>query len=106
MNLIKLDFYTKENTFINRIELVLKLCDIRVNEYDLRRTKKGWHYRIYLKEYLHDMDLLCLQALMGSAYMREYFNFKRIRKGYPKNWNVLFNEKIEFITGKVLSREH
>lgn len=93
------------NYHFDRIELVLKLCDLHVFEYDLRKTKRGWHYRIYLKEHLHDMDIVCLQAIMNSDYKRECFNFNRVKKGYPKNWNVLFNEKIEFISGKVLSRE-
>lgn len=68
------------------------------------KTVHGWH--IYLKPQLFFVptEIILIQALLGSDWLREAYNMKRLREGNFKNWNVLFQKKKNF-AGEILSKE-
>ena len=81
---------------------------------EVRRTAKGYHIYFTLEHKLSDPEIIALQAIMGSDYRREMFNWLRTANGNwekykEKNleWNVMFSSKKRIINGrfKEVSRE-
>ena len=64
------------------------------------RTKRGWHVVICLAGKLSPVEVVALQAVMGSDRNREAFNLARARLiesgAAPRSWryNVLFERKL------------
>lgn len=119
--MIKLDFDGKTLP-INRIRFVFKILRLSLEDVKVYKTVRkwkssekkpdyGWHVRLWVKETMPIYHLGYVQALMGSDWKRESYNFIRIVnllarniKGVMReNWNVLFSKKI--IRGRVASVE-
>ena len=82
---------------ILRMRGLLSLCGIRPIELRYRRSSsmEGWHVIVELPFILPDMEILCLQAILGSDSKREAFNYLRFSdENMPETWrkwsNVLF----------------
>jgi len=88
-----------------RIDTVMFLTKIRVSRIRALHTRKGWHVYIDLTNKLSDMEVVALQAILGSDWKREALNWRRAHRKECKNWNVLFFEKRDILTNKVLSCE-
>jgi len=96
--LIKLDIDRKVYSGSSRIFTVLSMLRLHIVSSLLKRSKHGnFHWIIEIEESLKPIEIVCVQALMGSDYKRECFNFLRARqlKGKSKlvkeHWNVLFS---------------
>lgn len=68
-----------------------------------RRTKKGWHIIIRLRDRLRPAETIALQACCGSDLRREALNLMRIiairrtpitSRFWRRRWNILFREKL------------
>ena len=59
------------------------------------RTHKGYHFYVYLPEgrcMANAQNIILVQAILGSDWLRELRNYDRVMKG-DAVWNVLFNVK-------------
>ena len=57
------------------------------------KTKKGYHFYVYLtKKFFLSEDMVLIQLILGSDWLRELRNLSRISKG-DADWNLLFSEK-------------
>jgi hypothetical protein len=93
MRLLKIDIDDKGQgveEFIRRLRFVK--CFVRITGVDVKETRKGFHFRVMTEEDLEAWEVLVLQAILGSDFKRELFNYLRVRKGL-RNWNILFNKK-------------
>lgn len=68
-----------------------------------RRTRRGWHLIIYLRDRLQPAELIALQSCFGSDGRREALNLMRvlaIRRTPITNpfwltrWNLLYERKL------------
>jgi hypothetical protein len=78
---------------------------LRVQRVDVRRTMHGYHVRIRVKNKVPCKELNFLQLALGSDYLRECMNLRRIvscKKMRP--WNVLYDFKFNN-RGDITSRE-
>ena len=97
MSVIKLDYDEKEclSCFGHRLEVVtsiLKLDVACVNCYVSKGENR--HVEVHLLNKFSDLEVLCLQQILGSDWVRGAKNLRRVRAG-QKNWNILFNEHLE-----------
>ena len=73
---------------------------------DKYKTKKGYHYYIKFpakKEDLSRIDMVMIQLILGSDWLRELRNLYRISKD-DKTFNVLFSTKVK--DGKIQNEEY
>jgi hypothetical protein len=67
-----------------------------------KRTRRGWHVAIVFLEEFTPIELISLQAILGSDPMREALNFMRLYHGkkrdIPLFWrnrsNILYEKKL------------
>ena len=102
MSEIKLDFDKPEKPNFQKIWAVLGICGIIIDAIRVSKSKHGGtHVLIKTKPVLRDWEILTLQAIMGSDWKRETFNYIRVkaitenprgweREYWERNWNVLF----------------
>lgn len=106
--LIDVDFkpeivkFAKE--FAYRLYLLSRM-GVYTESVEVYETNKGLHIYVYVysKLELDNKDIIILQLILNSDYKRELFNFKRVKSGIKKGWNVLF--KVKFENGKKVSEE-
>ena len=101
MSVIKLDFdnpiedwfrydYSK---FLRRMTVVESILKCDLSWFNVEESKGGnVHVFIATETVFSDLEVLAIQAILGSDYVREAFNFTRIKAG-QKNWNILFDGK-------------
>jgi hypothetical protein len=77
-----------------------QLC---VQSIDVRRTRHGFHIRIFVENKIPPMQGVLLQLALGSDYRRECLNYNRIASSL-ESWNVLFYQKFDSV-GRILSEE-
>jgi squalene cyclase len=64
-----------------------------------KKTQRGWHIvSLYSKKHTR-MELVALQAILGSDSMREALNFVRVKSGrikgyWNQRWNILYTYKV------------
>ena len=78
--------------------------NIGFSKVSVYETNKGFHFYLDLEYSLHEWEILLIQALLGSDFKRETLNYFRVRND-ERHWNVLFKEKRQFLTNKLLSWE-
>jgi hypothetical protein len=98
--LIKLDYDKKVRWGKDRFLDCVGILRLSAEISDLRafRTNRGIHIRFNITREMSEIEALCLQALMGSDFKRECFNFIRYRNN-PGNFsrnNILFARKVKF----------
>ena len=104
---LKIDYDTHRHNPIQRFNFRMKyvlkymwwIKSVKVKVY---RTKKGYHFYVYIdwSEAVNDMKLISppmgailTQCVLGSDWLRELRNFDRALIQQDKNWNILFSEK-------------
>ena len=87
---IDLDDYESFMVFDKRWEAVSRITGL-TGDFTISPSRSYMHFHVNLtvNEELKPMEVCCLQAILGSDFLRESFNFRRIRRG-QKNWNMLF----------------
>lgn len=82
-----------------RIAQTLHHALVVVDSVEVRETRKGFHVRITLARPLDStIELVALQAILGSDAIREALNLARARAGRLDDWNLLFETKGERTT--------
>lgn len=113
---LKLDFdtkYVQKRMSINRIKYVVKMMRLKIKDVVAYRTANGIHVEITLKQFVHPITAVLIQALMNSDYAREVYNAIRAynltihpedySQTAHEGWNVLYEEK--YVDGKMVSKE-
>lgn len=104
---LKVDYDTHRHNPIQRFNFRMKyilkhmwwIRSVKVNVY---RTKKGFHFYVYIEwsKAVNDMKLvlspmgsILTQCILGSDWLRELRNFDRAMLQKDVDWNILFSEK-------------
>jgi len=93
---IKLDYDVPWDEFdakkySNRIEVVKSILGVDLRVFKWEKSKGGnVHVALFSNVWFSDLEVLALQAILGSDWVRECFNLRRIRCG-SLNWNILFD---------------
>lgn len=98
--LICIDIDEKKNahligdSFRFKTEFISSITGIPLKFLDCKETTKGLHVKLLTTENISDTELVLLQALLGSDWKREVFNWQRVRQGAKMSeWNFLFSKK-------------
>lgn len=100
VTILMLDFDRPQAPRLTKLCWQMRKLALRPRLLMYRRSRRGWHIVIYLTESLLPVEMVAVQAIMGSDRNRELFNLARVRclKGMPARarqmWNVLFDHKI------------
>ena len=67
---------------------------LHVRDVDVRKTKHGYHVRIFVKNKIPNRELNFLQLSLDSDYRRECMNLRRIiAVKRMRSWNTLYHYK-------------
>lgn len=90
---------------INRrkIRAVLAILGLTEVSIDSRRSHSGGrHWVVEIRERLDPIQIVAIQACMGSDLKRETMNLGRVLRGRTDpEWNLLFDRKITLEKGKM-----
>lgn len=93
-NVVKLDFDYRKNfqTLVKRLKFFEYLDIFHVKRIVVHRTVRGYHVRIVVDRKFEPVEIVLIQALLGSDYKREVLNFERVYKA-GKFFNVLHTSR-------------
>lgn len=98
-SIVKLDFDEPFESFgvealRDKIDFVEMVTHLKPERIDIMQSRHGnTHVKIYFHQCLPDFAVLALQAILGSDWRRETYNFRRIMRG-QRNWNILFAREL------------
>jgi hypothetical protein len=100
---IKIDIDRKGKKVINSFRfryayLVRYFKEFKNAKKSIVYTKKGYHIRINTDAQLTDYEIIIIQMVLMSDWLRELRNYKRV-KSCDIYWNLLFKTKIK--NGKI-----
>jgi hypothetical protein len=82
-----------------RVAALLRLLALRPIWMQYRRTARGWHVVVKVRERLTLIETVAVQAVLGSDPYREAFNVARARRRPNSFWsaraNLLFGDKLK-----------
>lgn len=91
---IKLDFDTPRcPRLLNRVRWVCRMLHWPVVLVEYRRTRHGWHVCVTVRRRVTPLQVVAVQAILGSDWRRETFNLVRARRlsRVPRYWRERFN---------------
>lgn len=102
MKCLKLDIDEKKNLDrkLDRIAEIALHLGLDVQSVEVAETRKGFHVKIIIRNDIKEYNIVTIQSLMGSDWLRETYNFIRVAKR-EKKWNVLFSQKYELACGRI-----
>lgn len=100
MTILKIDVDVKMaekllDKFIRTRIAILEALGYEFKKMNWAETRKGYHFWIEVREKLSDEEICELQFLLGDDHSRCRFNYLRLEAGCFKQFNVLFNKKLE-----------
>lgn len=104
MTVIKLDYDHKRlpRDYSDRIGACNRLLSLGLVRDAIEETRRGWHISLYVRRRLSPLEIVALQAILGSDWKRELFNLARARglAAAPSfwrkdRWNVFYARKLE-----------
>lgn len=114
MLLLDFDTFAAYREFPMRARMLARWMDAPLSDFRIRRFRSqngGYHIVVYAHRpqwFLTPLKTVCVQALLGSDWKRELFNFVRVGHlyGVPNawltRWNVLYSDKLgAFDSGSV-----
>ena len=87
---------------IFRLDWFCYYFDIRPVYFEVHKTTKGLHIRGHTDVELGARELIILQLVLGSDWLREVRNLFRVQGGM-EDWNLLFNVKYKMQDGKYIN---
>lgn len=87
---------------MSRIRDIVQILGLQIKELAVYSTNKGYHIYLLIGGSYENHEIVLFQALMGSDYHREAFNYMRVRhlalEGMNglRSWNVLFQGKATY----------
>ena len=103
------DTYTQYREFPMRARMLARWLDLDFHQFRIARyrTAKGWHVIVYQHSTVtySPLEIVCAQALLGSDWKREVFNFVRsyhiseAPAAWQKmgRWNTTYSRKMGVI---------
>jgi hypothetical protein len=75
---------------------IARMIGSKIESVCYRKTVRGWHVIIHWNRRFKPIELVALQAVLGSDGQREAYNLARVLSGKARNrrWNLLFEEKL------------
>ena len=88
---------------VSQISAVARIVGLRIVWTLYRRTRRGWHVIIAMRDHLSPGETIALQACLGSDRRRETLNLMRavsvrtgrIRGFWSERWNLLYSSKLQ-----------
>lgn len=77
-----------------RCAAALHLLDIKPEGVKVSQTRRGFHVTIIAPKRFTPLQLVAIQAILGSDSLRECMNLRRAIEDAPGHWNVLFHHKM------------
>ena len=63
--------------------------------YERSPSGGGWHVTVIWRDEMTDMEIIAMQAVLGSDLRRETMNLGRVRSGkQDQYWNLLYRENL------------
>ena len=87
--------------FVWRLVMVEEILGCKIGRIGILETAKGYHVYVEVIGELDNKDLIIVQLALGSDYIRELYNLRRV-KNCVRNWNVLFTAKYKEEGGKLV----
>lgn len=90
-------FYSSVSGMSRKIMWIFSILNIDYKYKFLKSSKsgKGFHVLIETEKDISDLEIVAIQAIIGSDYKRETFNLNRVRQGETKYWNLLFSSSAD-----------
>lgn len=80
---------------LDRVRWVARWLHWSVQYIEYRRTRRGWHVIITVRQRVTPFCVVAVQAILGSDWRRETFNLVRVRtmraRRLPRFWRDRFN---------------
>lgn len=90
-----LDYDHSRPVSLRKIAWVSRTIQNKVKLVRYDRTTKGYHVIIHWERPMDSLQILALQAILGSDYRRESLNWFRLDSGIQAdNWNILYSNKL------------
>jgi hypothetical protein len=98
-----LDYDRRRVPRVGPIYAVCRIAGLRPVWIETRRTRRGWHVRVYFRDALTPAELVAFQAACGSDPRREALNLMRVLamrrrenvgEFWSARWNLLYEKKI------------
>jgi len=95
-----LDYDTDTPPGLPDIIGILRIVGVTAKTIMYHRTKRGYHIALVLYEHLKPVELIALQAILGSDQMREALNLMRavrvhkVSKYWQNRSNILYEHKL------------
>ena len=95
---IKLDIDSKDDNVVDTLEFKLRYILHYFKGHTatimLYETFKGYHVYIDIDVVFSDTELVAIQAILGSDWLRELRNLNRVKHS-DITWNILFDTKFK-----------
>lgn len=90
------DFDSAKAPSLESVWRLAKMIDVFPLWIRLDRTRRGWHLIIQWNRRFRPIEIVAIQAVLGSDLKRETFNLARVFSGKARNrrWNLLFERKL------------
>jgi hypothetical protein len=101
-NTIMLDYDRKKTPPLAPVFVCLRMSGLQITFLRDDRTRKGWHRVVRVRESLSPLEILTIQAVLGSDRRRENLNLMRLLRTresgmsdfQSKRWNILYRTKL------------
>lgn len=102
-NCVYLDMDSNASPSIRPLYAVFRIVGVRPLWIEYRRTARGWHVIVYLRDSLLPAETIALQCCCGSDKRREALNLMRLlairrtpitSRFWRRRWNILFSRKL------------
>ena len=94
-----LDFDMRRCPRVRPLWAVCRIIGAHPKTIRFDRTRRGWHVVIELSEWFSPLEVVAMQAVLGSDARREALNLMRVLSEYgrlgEKRWNILYSRKLK-----------
>lgn len=91
------DIDRKKVPTLQRVYRLARILGVRIDYVRFDASHSGkWHLIVRWKARFSKLEIIAIQAMLGSDWKREMFNLYRVRSGVrSRRWNFLFEEKLD-----------
>lgn len=98
-----IDVDSRRSPSLRETVAVCRIVGVRPVWACYRRTRRGWHLILYLRDQLLPAECIALQCCLGSDARREALNLMRVlairrtpitRRYWVNRWNLLYRSKL------------
>lgn len=91
------DIDTARCPTLERVFRLARVLGVGIVWIRLDRSHSGrWHLLVKWRARFSKLEMIAIQAILGSDFKREAFNLYRVRSGVrSRRWNFLFESKLD-----------